>query len=408
MAFSIIYKRLFEIRGLLGFGLDAADGTAFHDRPADEQETAQDRFDIRNWISIIPTEETARLMAGLKIKTHQNADSFFAGISVLEEDNGGNQEFRPQIAPVDGTRFRFLLKAKSPFLYNITNLPWNPPFDAKLWFSNTLTTNYPSLSNPVNAYAAGADYPMGSLVEQGGSIFEAIVNLENAATTPGTDPAIWIAVNDHDYVHPGDLRLINTRFTYRLPSAANEQNVDWEIVTPGPVVIASGNRTETNPFASIGIDLGETEPGSYTLNLTGTNGFSASHEVILEPELARMDILGVVEIIHDAGLGDSRLLENTGVLRTEANVTTTPAFEIRLRRRSAYFRYHFMPELNPVPALGDLELDSGNIYRTINPIPLLKERVSVSYSGGTLLPNASFEQLKNDADRVFSEIYIYL
>ncbi|MEZ4686148.1 MAG: hypothetical protein R3B47_08800 [Bacteroidia bacterium] len=177
---------------------------------------------------------------------------------------------------------------------------------------------------------------MSELVEQGGNIFEAQQNIINAATTPGTNPAVWSQINDHQYAGRADLRLIPQRFSYTLPSSANETDLSWELVESGPVTVISDNITAASPISQLAIDLGESPAGSYTLNITGTNGFAATHEVEYEPELYASDVFGLVEIVHEAGLGSFRLIENTGLLPA-----STPVFEIRLRRRSVRYRYFY-------------------------------------------------------------------
>ncbi|MEZ4686147.1 MAG: hypothetical protein R3B47_08795 [Bacteroidia bacterium] len=139
MAFSIIYRRLFELQFLPGFALDAADGTAFADRSTTDQNTALARFDMKDWINIVPTAATQSVLAGLKMKVHRTGTSFFAGIEV----NAEGADYRPVVAPVEGTRFRFLLKTGNPLLANIGNLPWRPPFPAKLFFIKQKQRNLP-------------------------------------------------------------------------------------------------------------------------------------------------------------------------------------------------------------------------------------------------------------------------
>jgi hypothetical protein len=408
VAFSITYRRLFELRFLPGFALDAPDGTAFFDRSAGDQEAALGNFNLSDWISIIPTQETQRRMAGLKIKTSQTANSFFAGIEVTEEDNGGNPAYRPAVPPVDGTGFRFLLKIKNPLLANITNLPWRSSHPAKLFLSNRTATNYPSLAEDIPSYAAGLDYSMSELVEQGSNIYEALQDIQDAAVTPGTDPAVWAQINDHQYAGRADLKLIPGRFSYSLPSSASETDISWELVAAGPTTVASGNETGANPIPMISIDLGESPAGSYTLNITGTNGFAASHQVEYEPELFGYDVFGLVELVHEAGLGDFRLMENDGRLRIDGGLSTTPVFDIRLRRRSIFYRYFFIPDLAPATPLGDLQAEIDNRYISQNPVPLIHEPVNLSYDGGTLLPSARPDLLKNEANRVFAELYVYI
>jgi hypothetical protein len=398
---------LFEFRFLPGFGLDAPDGTAFFDRTAGEQETALGSFSLADWIRIVPTQETQRTMAGLKMKVSQTANSFFAGIEVTEEDNGGNPAYRPVVPPVDGTSFRFLLKIANPLLANITNLPWRSSHPAKLLLSNRTGSTYPSLAEDIPGYVAGQDYAMSELVEQGGNIFEALRDIQNAAVTPGTDPSVWAQINNHHYAGRADLKLISRRFSYSLPSSANETDISWELVAPGPTTLVSGNETGANPIPMISIDLGESPAGSYSLNITGTNGFSASHQVVYQPELFSYDVFGLVEFVHEAGLGDFRLLENDGRLRIEGGLSTTPVFDIRLRRRSIIYRYFFIPDLAPATPLGDLQAEVDNRYISQNPVPLIHEPVNLSYDGGTLLPSARPDLLKNEANRVFAELYVY-
>lgn len=410
MAFSILYKRLFELQFLPGFALDAPDGTAYQDRSVADQALALDRFDFRSWIDISPTAETAKVMAGLKVKGHQTASRFFAGISVTEEDNAGNPGFRPLVAPAEDTRFRFVISSKHPNWDNLSNLPINHPFPAKLWLSNEQAANYPSFAENAPAYTPGADYEIGALVDEGGDLYEAIQHIQNAAVTPGTDPTIWSLINDHQYIHAADLKLIPRRFDYRLPASASETNVDWELIAPGPTTIASGNVTDSDPLSQISIDLDESPSGSYSLVITGTNGFSISYDVEYHPDLYQRNVLGVIEVVHRAGLGDFRIIENNGFLRTEANVPSTPVFLIPIRRKSAIWRYHFHPDLAPATPLGDLQAEVDNRYTTQQALPLIQERVTVTYDGGSVLPNPSTTDslLKNEANQLFAEIYVYL
>ncbi|MCB0555658.1 MAG: hypothetical protein KDD02_19080 [Phaeodactylibacter sp.] len=419
MAFRILYKTLFEVHLLSDYLLPDPD--AFYTLSTGEDEAQQlgellsQRYNILDFFSIEPAAGCQKLLQGHHMVFRTTPFGFLVAIKVKERSDGASVVFEPEIPPSPSLRLAFRLRLKETGFMNFSNIRVRPNVPAKFYFSNIDPAGrlaYPYLSLPYPAYMAGRQYEMGEWVEDGGSIYQALINV-GSGVAPG-DPA-WTAFDSSvRYASYSDQRLLPLKFLYAFTYEPSTPiySADFELLgsTDTGVGPINAGGTGEGPFTSFPLDFSEEAAGTYTLKVSSPEGYSDQKEILLGLEQESRFDFGLIEI--GPGLGDFRLLESSGELRSAAGQPSPPAFRIAFRNRATYWQYlmHVGENLNRVNDSNFQTFPAERYIVTKNPILLKKsgQEMSVRNSDNVEipLPSPAGLKIKPKGDRIYSEILL--
>ncbi len=434
-----IYKRLFEVRILHGYYLDYRLADEHTDEPGrfygltneQQAELLATEYNLLNDLEIIPAKATAELMGMQKVRWRPNTTGFFAGIEV--QPSGANG-LRPIYPMPDGATFTFFLKAKNPNWHNFTSHAVRLPLPAKYLFTNVVEAGdgkvFNSLSRQVPPFNSQRTWEMGELARFGANLRFA---LKHAPTGVGNFSDV---ITDRRYASSEDRLALAKQFTYRFDRLVLPANTAvFTLRTTGGALVKTVSLTPSQPGgtlpAEVQVDLRHMDippgatvaqpilDGRYQLevNVNGT-AFGTAQTVLLLDELSNdSSVIGVVQIVHNAGRTDAfRLLEPNGDVRAVRIPNTTnrwqneALFTVRFLSRPTYWTYN-LAEANGQNS-GDVQQFAGaSRLITTKPRHLTRSFQKVAYTANfAQLPNPASPKLDFDAagERFLSEMYLSL
>ncbi|NER12050.1 hypothetical protein GWK08_01230 [Leptobacterium flavescens] len=429
---STVFKRLFEIRFLHDYFLTTADGTSFFDRNLAEKKDLINKklshniYDIKDLFDINPLEDTKRKMSEYRLLMARTALGFIVGTEVDTENVAGEirykavQEFIPELS------LGFSVRPKLPFFNSMTNINLRHSLPSIYYLTNKNKTEldeagpppYKSLplSNNVEEHQPGKTYEMGSYVNFGGTIREALQQ------TDGSDPTYWEDTTDKRFLNASDRILLPSNFIYRLKKEQNITQIKFVLEDVSNTEIKTIDKGGLVALGDIPLNfekVDETDENSppipsdfYTLKITANAGPEVSYPVYLNSEIYHKDHFALIDIRFDETGSPYSLLDAGGFLITKidgANQKVShPVFEIRLSNRRTYWRYRkeggfSAPEIAATAA--HLSLQSEKLI-SIKPKAITEALVPFKNGTALLLPHPRIPAIRVEEEKIFSEIYI--
>jgi hypothetical protein len=409
MSFTTTYKRLAAVNILHAWYLDTEE-QAFYELSAEDQDavlTTQlqtGRYSLMQDLIVEPSPATAALLKGHKMLFRQTAQGLLLGVAVQAEQSNGQLRYRPMITPDNTLRLQFHLRIKDPLLLSRSNLRFNPVFPACYYFTNddaTTGKTFPSLSAPMQNFAAGRIYEMGET---------AIVNGIASQAQQRTDTATgWTALEDRQYISEYDRILLPFNFSYQF-EAAGITDVSF-VLKQGNAVIKTIQQQRPEGLQDVLLDFylkqdnTPLENGFYTLTVAGNNGYERQYTVHLNNSLYRPGIWGVIDLVLQPADNAFRLIDDDGLLVAPAH----PVFELRFLNRSAYFKYYFQQKEPPVADADWNELPApAGMQKVIiskQPFPLMRAFRKISYDT-VQLPNPDGKQISRENGLLCADIML--
>ncbi len=422
MAYRITYTRLFRCQVRHDYYLNLGDAIVFNDLDpvADGTDVATilGHYDLRTLVDVRPMAQTARSLAGHRMKLVTDRTGFFVALATDPAPAGGRL---PATPPSPGLAWHFGLYPREGGEWtNVTNQRMRPNLPAIYYFSNQrpdwsaavpaapLSLAVPAIARQRRFYAAG------EVVGEGGIRYRAIRNVPDA-TVPVTDPASWsVEGTVRGEATDADRVLLPVKFQYTLTPeiGINPTALTIELNDLGGTPARPPLELALTPGEDrIKIDLSDAPtPAWYDLVVTSDIGYATIHRILLDDTLYDPRAWGVVSIGHPAVDPGLRLLEADGRLRLNAlGETNYPTFEVRVPNRSTYWRYVAHPT-QTLTANADFSVDTHNRLVANSPRPLTRFGSQVTLPGGNgpnVLPSPDPRALHAEPDgKVYSEVYL--
>lgn len=431
---TFLYKKLVEVRFLNDFYLAAFDESSFFDLSETDRLVrlgnllGRTKYDIRKDIRVVPTASTIKFMDNHRMRFIQTSVGFFLAAEVIPVVVGGVDRYKMVIPPDGNPDFEFSLQVINPQFGNITNLIQVPGIKSSYFLTNNNPDSnkvYPSLSLPVLPFSMGDTYEMGALAYIGGTLRQAQKKTSSAASG-------WVQLaNDHHWLNLSDRHLLPTRFRYGI-SNPGVTSASFALLDAGSANITTVNSSDAgiskitdddNNLVELIIDFttyvngtGDeiTLPkGSYTLEVSENGSLVKTLRVHFYNDIA----MGFAGILLNPKITDPdfMFLEDIGsekALLVRRPDGTHPLFEVRLKNRSTYWRYHSVTshELEAKNKAG-LFLDApaaGGFLITKDPKSLQQEPVYfVDGADKVFLPNPINSHIKPETDgKLYSDIFL--
>lgn len=424
MAYKIIYKVLFEVQILHEYFLNRG-ASVFGSLPQAQKQEMLNNYNIKEYLDIVPTSVTRGQMENYHLKLIKQEHGFFVGIEVneLQPDVPDSKSYAPFIPFDQPLSFSFSLILKNPYFFYFTNLPFDAEGDSIYYFSNRAGlkgSTYPSLALPVAAYEANRAYNAGQLVMFNNKLNEAKINIA-AADNAAFDQNKWTELDNNGYVNGNDktaLKNENLNYSFSQPGVTTALFV-IEDFKGKRVFDENLEAPEGEELNSHLLKLFRLQEGSYTLKVTGDNGYNDEQAFYLQKTNPPKDRFGVLEIIHENNnsQGDYKLMDSTNdnelVYPLSPENNRKPVYRILLKNRNTVWRYIFSKDQTVTdPNLGDFVRDGGpgekRKFLTKEPKPITKYPIGIQKFNlaDQLLPDPTVRDLKPEADKIYSEIRI--
>jgi hypothetical protein len=406
---TIYYRKLFELRILHEYFLisDNVRDFFFLDDITREKGLNKlilnHRYDIWKDLVIEPAPATRKVMDNRHIRFAGTKTGFVLGVRVKTSNN----KYYPFVDQ-GNEPLLFYVRILNPAFRNYTSLRLNSTISSQYFFSNSDAGSvlvYPSLSSPVNDFAAGLFYEQGDLAKIGGLTMEALTR------TNSDQASDWALSNSTGVAHEGDRMLLPSRFTYSFNRAATVSQADFALKTLNGDIVKSIHAASPGRLDKVLLDFSDVLPAGpvyYTLEVTGDNGYYETRRILPSDDHYQSSGLGVLEIMNTSGNSVFGLFDTDGSLKP-----AFPVFEIRLKSRITYWRYRSnsgirfktSPRTSPF-----LVADSGSL-KTRKPVVMaaspLEFRDTNPAISSVYLPNPADQSLKTDPGGIlYSDIYV--
>ena len=161
MGFEILYKTLFEVRLLHHFFLNRADAV-FDNMPLNGKSQALKGYDVREFVSIVPTAACARALS----KYHFIYKNTPLGLIVGTRSNQNAGKFFPEVTMEDNLQFTFKLSFIDRNFSNYSSLPLLQNKESVYFFHNRTSGSpkkFPFLSQFAPVAQPGETFSAGDI-----------------------------------------------------------------------------------------------------------------------------------------------------------------------------------------------------------------------------------------------------
>lgn len=411
MSFNISFRRLAEVRILHSFYLENDATQPFYSLSEENkaQRLIKSGYDIRNDISITPTDESLKFLKNHKITFLPTFVGFVLAIEI-EVKNG-----------LTKPKANLPLEWRVAFEINIKNGDWQTFTNAKLkttqsplrlyWTNNDDITGkvLPSLAAPLSVLDGTKQYEMGEWTLQNNTPNRAQDNIGQWLTS---EPY-------HQYVSEADRRALprQCRFFAPMPTAIKVEviltKVDDLTNPPFEAKWIIESPSKDTPLSKIGVDLSINpidkefiSSGLYNLNILcedkdGLKTTTTHQKVVLLNDIKSL-CFGIVEFVQKAGLPNAQSLFNGD----GSVVENGRIFEIRLQNRITYWQYKELRGslLNDIDnAFNDI-LDDALVTKI--PHALTRTQMPIDFAEDIKLPSPTRLTIRERNNRYYTEVMV--
>ena len=422
--FSIIFKKIFEVRILHDYFLATKSSSFFalNDQEQKDQLLEKYNLDMGDELEIRPTPSCIELMKNHKLRFINTKLGFF----VVQEVEKivlptGAVKYKPILPLEDNSGLSFHIKSINGLFQNFTGIPFKKTSPSIYYFSNQDDNNdkaFPALSLPVALFSTATTYEMGTLVD-----FDPDGIKEAKEETQVPTPNQWQDVAGEGLVNRLDCSLLPQKFYFQLPLPNLLSSIEIRLLDMTNTLLSTDNvDIETGNIAVIDFCKDPVEDcleeGWYKIEIIGGGNLLFSQTVLISDKLYNTSHFGIIEIFQNSS-NDFDLLDTNGFIHHSINADETinnhPIFEIRLRSRSTYWRYKsnegFSPsDISDTNQLLTVDPNSNNtiLVSKATTTILRKTNKPVIVGGNAMdLPNPHPASLKYGTDgKIYSDIYI--
>jgi len=333
---------------------------------------------------IIPTEDCASLMKNIQILHKNYKDKFLTVINASKDINDEPPptfKIKPFLNFPTDLVLRYYLVLKNPHFFNFTSIALNP--SGKFYFSNISKNNAIgnlALSNPFLLFSSERKYLPGNLVKNNDKLYEALRIGDNSAESKDfNNQNYWEEVTTDGSYATGNDEVILTGNSFRYTLQTPASNITVKIFglnktdndLPYDKLLGTVVQNFNQNQQSVIVDLSRYTPGKYKIVVNT----EAETWIYLDPQAAKQNIFGIIEIFHFPKVpAQYKLLAPGNLIRIPE-----PTFTIWFKNRSITWKYISQsgvninvndetapPKFNFIPA-------SGLEVRSEHAIPLMEK-----------------------------------
>jgi len=428
---SVIFKTLFEVKMMHEFYLTAKDGKTVFALPnqTDRINFLFDQFaegypSINSDMEFIFPPELEEIYNNLHLKVIPT----YSGFRVLMQVNqkilaDGSLIFEPLFSLPGDFNIYILLKKKSNLIESYTHTQINNPITSAYIFSNENISGaktFPFLTNPVSAFNGAHLYSQGDIASYG-------VNDIREYYNDGTADK-WETVAGSAFENENDRLLVPILFYYSFINYNNITEATFILKDKNDNSLKTINVANPDLIQKVVLDFSDLtdtisipetflyEDIIYSLEVTGSNGYTAKHHLIFNNNLFSRENWGVINIKPNVTNSAFNLLANDGYLikrRSPAGIwSEAPIFEIPIKSKFPFWRFinEKGSELKLAPLLMDYLFKEDKILLSKRPRSVAGNYFLLQKEGSTdtvYVPNPlNYELKKDDKERLCFDIMV--
>lgn len=427
----VIYKTLFEVKLMHEYYLTSKDGkTVFAlNNQTDRINFLFDQFTkgypaINSDLEFIFPAEFEEKYQDFCLK----AIPTYSGFRILIRVNqkilpDGSLVFEPIFSLPDAFNIYILLKKRSNLVESYTHSSINNPVPSIFIFSNENITGaktFPFLTNPVPTFNAAYSYVQGDIASYG-------VNDVREYYNDGTADK-WENIPGSSFSNENDRLLLPLQFYYSFINNINITQATFILKDKNNNTLKTINVDSTDIIQKAFLDFSDLSdtvsiPETFTyqdilysLEVSGSNGYSATHHLIFEDNLYSRENWGVINIKTKAVNSSFNLLANDGYLikrKVPPGIwNEAPVFEIPIKSKFPYWRFinDKGSELKLAATLADYLVKEDKVLLSKRPRSVAGNYFLLQKEGSTdtvYVPNPlNYDLKKDDKARLCFDIMV--
>ena len=428
---SLIYKTLFEVKLMHEYYLTDADGkTVFQLANQVDRinfllnQFSTDRPSVNGDIEFTFPKEMESKFGNYYLKLLSTYSGFKVAIRVNQQLlSDGTLVYEPFVALSDDLNIYIQIGKKSGAFDSYTHSGVYSPVASTFIFSNENISGaktFPYITSAISAFDASRPYTQGDIASYGANDIR-----QYYKDTVGDQ---WEAIPGSAFANQNDRLLLPSRFYYSFPSLSNVTNAVFVLKDKNGNVVKTITVDGANFLSKTLLDFSDVAntislPESFqfaaiifTLEVNGSNGYTASHSLIFSNLLYSRDTWGLVIVKNKVTESSFNLLATDGFLiKRKLNTgdwNEAPIFEIPIKSRFPFFRFinEKGKELNIASSLNDYLFKEGTFLLSKRPRSISGSYFRLQKEGTTdtaYIPNPLNYDLKKDSkDRLCLDIMV--
>jgi hypothetical protein len=336
MSISITYDILFEVRIIHHFYLNKGEN-AFDAMSDIEKANMMLKYDAREIVEIVPTEECSKILSAHKCIYKFTSTGIIVGLRA-ESDGLEPPKFKPFMPMSDDLVFTFLVKLRDMDFTNFTALPFTGNSGQIFTFQNNLaggSKKFPALSVVPPIYEAAKEYLPGDMLSDNLNNQTKLFTALQKTTQITSTSSDWLTESSIDnlplqYVNVNDRHpLVRSIFSYPVKSA-NVEPVATVKTATGITVTPKVNILP-GEFRTLQVDMRQLPDGFYTMHIESAAPLYADN-VSFYLLQQRESPFGIIQLNVKSDDATYNMLDPQGFMRS-------PTYELRFRNRSTRWRY---------------------------------------------------------------------
>lgn len=384
---SLIYKTLFEVKLMHEYYLTDADGkTVFQLANQVDRidfllnQFSTDRPAVNVDIDFTFPKEMESKFGNYYLKLLSTYSGFKVAIRVNQQFlSDGTLVYEPFAPLPDDLNVYIQIEKKSGAFDSYTNMGVYNSIPSTYIFSNEDISDaktFPFITSDISAFDASRPYTQGDVASYGANDIR-----QYYKDTIGDQ---WEAIPGSTFANENDRLLLPLRFYYSFPNS-NITNAVFVLKDKNDIAVKTISVNSTDFLTKTLLDFSDVTdkislPESFqypdvifTLEVNGSNGYSASHSLIFNDVLYSRDMWGLVIIKNKVTEPAFSLLASDGFLvKRKLNTgdwNEAPIFEIPIKSRFPFFRFinEKGKELKVASSLTDYLFKEGTLLLSKRP-----------------------------------------
>ena len=427
---ALVYKILFEVKLMHEFFVTSENGDVVFalNSQGDRmnfllEQFMEDRPVINKDIEFAFSKDLQKSYDNYNLKIIPSYSGFKVAIrvnkSILPD---GTLVYKPFVPMPDNFNIDIEIIKKSGLMDTVTHSDVNEPVPSIYIFSNENVADaktFPFLTNAISEFDAAESYQQGDVISFGANDTRQYYN--DAGDK-------WQSIAGTAFANKNDRLLVPVKFYYSFINLTDITDATFVLKDKNGNSIKTISVNHSNFIQKALLDFSDVEEKVlmpevfeyadiiFSLEVTGSNGYSKSHPIVFSNSFYKRENWGVINIKKKVTNSAFGLLKPDGFLITRkdnaGNWTAAPIFEISIKSKFLYWRFsnNKGAELKVASQLSDYLFKEDKVLFSKRPRSLSGSYFSLNKEGSTdtiYVPNPlNYDLKKDNKERLYCDIRV--